>query len=121
MPKRNTTRKVSTKSRSKSSKSMSRTRSRSKSATPPPKTFRMKSFVTINKPRWSHNNRVAQVVAVSRDGLRYAVRINYNGYFEIYKASELMIASQSEKKQDKKLHNRDSTISQTERDRLNNY
>lgn len=114
MPKKNATRKVRSKSKSKS-KTMSSSRS------PLPKKFRMKSFVTIKKPKWSHYNRVAQVVAVSRDGLRYAVRVNYNGYLEIYKASELMIATQTEKRKDKKLHNREPIISQTDRDRLNNY
>jgi len=80
----------------------------------------MKSYVVVNKEHgWSHNTKVGQVLAVSRDGLKYAVRINYNGYLEIYKATELLVASASQKRKDKKNHNRDTNISQSDRDRLN--
>lgn len=77
----------------------------------PPRNFRMRAHVKITKPRNSHNGRIAQIVKKSLDGKRYAVRVNYNGQYEVYKDFELTPATAAEKKKDPKMHNRELTMS----------
>ena len=78
-------------------------------------------MVFITGPRmWAGEfERVGQVLAVSRDEEKYAVRINYNGLLVIRNKKDLRLATTAEKKRDPKLHRREATITHAERELLN--
>ena len=77
-------------------------------------TFRMKSMVYITGPRIDRTgtDRVAQVIKVSRNKEKYAVRLNYNGQVLIVKKEHLRKATAAEKRAQPKLHRRESPINQ---------
>ena len=64
-------------------------------------------------------NRVAQIVEKSRNGQKFAVRINYNGQLLICERKHLCKATDTQKRKDPKLHSRELVISHNERKRLN--
>ena len=65
--------------------------------------------------------RVAQVIDYLHDKSIYAIRINYNGYIRFVTSEHLQIASQNEKKKDKKLHNREPQLDGHEKSVLNSF
>ena len=83
--------------------------------------MRMKSYVFITGPRlWAdEHEHVAQVIGESRDGNKYALRINYNGKFTVRSKKDLRLATTDEKKLDPKLHRREVTMTHAEREFLN--
>ena len=71
--------------------------------------------------RGQDHGRVAQVVDYLHDNSIYAVRINYNGYTRFVVSENLRIATQNEKKKDKKLHNHEIQLARHEKSRLNSF
>jgi hypothetical protein len=60
-------------------------------------------------------DRVAQVVERSSDGNKYAVRVNYNGYPQIYYCWEVTPATPQQIKKDPKNHNKQLDFTPNER------
>ena len=101
-------------------RSVSRRRAQTKKKKTAPK-LRMKSMAFITGPRmWSGEfERVGQIVAVSRDGQKYALRMNYNGLLILRNKKDIRLATTAEKKHDPKLHRHEATINHAEREWLN--
>ena len=78
-------------------------------------------MVFITGPRmWAGEfERVAQLVAFSRDGQKYAARLNYNGALIVRDQKYIRVASSAEKKGDPKQHRLEATITHREREWLN--
>ncbi len=65
--------------------------------------------------------RVAQVIDYLHDKSIYAIRINYNGYTRFVASENLRIATQNEKKEDKKLHNHELQLDRQQKSVLNGF
>jgi len=65
--------------------------------------------------------RVAQVIDYLHDKSIYAIRINYNGYTRFVASENLRIATQNEKKKDKKLHNHELQLDRHQKSVLNGF
>ena len=81
------------------------------------------SFVVIIGGRVAQEenaiDRVAKVLAISRDKSKYALRLNYNGQVMILKRENLRKATEPEEDADPILHNRDRlTFIEEMRERL---
>lgn len=65
--------------------------------------------------------RVAQIVDYLHDKSIYAIRINYNGYTRFVASENLRIATQNEKKKDKKLHNHEIQLDRHDKSVLDGF
>ena len=83
---------------------------------------RRRSMVVVAVPRGrdiTGLNKVGQVIEKSRDGQSVALRLNYNGQLLFRNKKYLRVATEQEKRKDRKEHSRELTIDQEERDILN--
>lgn len=80
----------------------------------PHKPIQRRRYVIIDS--WGgETGRVAQVVERSSDGNKYAVRVNYNGYPQIYYCWEVTPATPPQIKKDPKNHNKQLDFTPNER------
>ena len=92
-----------------------------KSASKGSANFRRKSYVMIyGVGTLAHErNRVGQVIDVSRNGEKYAILLNYNGFLSYVNKTNMRLATDIEKKNDKKNHNKSDILTGPERLVLN--
>lgn len=105
---------------SKNRVSVKRTAKRSsKSAPRDPLSRRNMVLITGPKIDVTGLNKVAQIVEKSRNGHKFAVRLNYNGQLLVCERKHLRKATDTEKKKDKKLHSRELSITSSQSKYLN--